>query len=79
VITKEAFNMLKACFRNSSLMFDHFGIVIDNEKAYELYRQWYRLKRLNKNHKHLARIEYAYLVAKKQISLLDPKGDKEVG
>lgn len=66
---KEAFKMLEACFRNSSLMFDYFGIRIDNEKAYELYRRYYRLKRLNKNHKRLTRIEYAYTVASRNHGL----------
>lgn len=65
MISDDAFNMLEACFRNSSLMFDNFGIVIDNDKAYELYRRWHRLKGMNKNHKRLARIEYAYMMAQK--------------
>ena len=52
---------MTACYRDSSLIYDNLNMSIDNLKAFELYKQVYGLKRLNKNHKRIARLQYAYL------------------
>jgi len=61
---------MTACYRDSSLIYDNLNMSVDNLKAFETYKQVYGLKRLNKNHKRIARLQYAYH------SLFRKKSDK---